>query len=717
MYFNKTFNYPIKISFTLVFLVLVYCVISNLRIFFLLFDNYEIGMSWDWGVPNSQFTLDQFIDQLSPINREFINGKIIGYNFEIFYWAILTIFSLIFGKLYIFVFLVLCKFINIIFLLKLIDRKNLNFTAILLILLYSENFLFQTRILAGHLPFYLFYCLTPLIIFYIINLKKDNFSHMLLPIFSIFYFVNITAIVTYFILLLSLYFFNKKNIELYKLFFIALFSIILSLNTFSFLFISILNPEEFLGSHQINSLSESFKERFVSQTEPKSLNIFVFPFLNYAKSFFYELLNNRPLILNLFDSFFTLILCFLSTLILYLKFLKINKPSYVVVLLISLFLCFGVNNIFIYLASLIDLSLIQSILIFYSNPLRFAFLIFLSLNLIVMNNLEIIKIKPIYNYILILFLISVVLADNLYNYKNNYHPNEKRNTQINAIEYLKPINNEFINQLLNNPDDDFNFIMLPSPRNGWFLNPTTSFPWSTNFYKNSIFYSQVDNLKAIEFENNIYAKKQIQDEFLNFFFDNSIRYLIIPKADKYFVYKNSSISLDYENLNNLNQEVFEVTHIINNLKNKFNEFIIHDDHNFLVFEFNYKSRISANVENKGKNIPIKFKTILNGLYFFYDIDKKVSEINLSDIYFGSYKIILLNKNKILTTLFDKNNIFGSYNKNNQNYFRIEKDLNFNHLVFVFNLYVFIYLLNFIISIIFFCYLISKLLKIYKLKNA
>lgn len=708
-------HYNIKINLKFVLIIFLYSSLTFTKLFFLLNNNYDIGMAWDWGIPNYNNVFYQLIDLLSPVNREFGNGNLIGYNFETYYWLILSIFALFFKKYYIFFLLVVLKSLNIVFFFKIIDKTKRNIFSLSLILVFSEMYFLQTRLIAGHLPFYFSMCLTPMLFYYLLNLQNKTRNQYILVLLSAFFCTNPTFIIIYYISILTFFLFHIKKIGLIIFIKIIFLSILVHINLYFFLLFSAIYPSEFLNTHVFDNLSLLFEKRYEEQTVKKSLVWFTLPVLNFAKSMFYELVNTRPIFLKTLNSALMTTLIISTVFIIKNKLLNIYSSKFILLLFISILLSTGVYNVILPILIYFNFEKLKPLLLFYSNPLRFLYLIFISIILIIAHDIENYFFKKTIIFFSLIVIILNLVFDNLNNYiDNNSYKENPQNLKINFLKQ-KPISEDFLNNILSDEEDDFYFIILPSPRNGWHLKPKSSFPWSTNFYQNSIFYSTPNTKKTILFENLVYDKfdKKIFDEFI---INNSIKYLIITKSEKYFVYKQQNIKLNYDYLENINNELFNVTEKINYLSDTLNDNLVYSDDVFDIFEFKTFPRIYATDINNNR-LSIKFNYFWNGFYLAnINDDIFIKDIHLNDNFYESYFLITFNQffsniYNFLTKTYSES--IRSVKFNDTNLFITNKQFDSGHKILIFNKYVMYHLINYIIS---FIVISIILLHIFKLRR-
>lgn len=664
-------------------------------------------------MPNYKAVIHQFIDMIGVTDREINNGILKGYNFEFFYWLILSFFSIIFGKFYLFSLLVLLKFLNVIYLFKLTPPNQRNVFFILIIIYYTENYTFQSRFLSGHIPFLIIYFLTPMLIFNLFRLHKDKKSKYYVAILSCLFFINPTGILLYFCLItfFSIFLFKKNLIKNYLI--IYLLPIILNLNIFLFIYFSYTNNDFFLGTHyQINNIASTLKDRIDTQLVPKSINFLLFPLNEIRNSLFYEFANNRPVILKLINIslIYFFIFIFIKNIYQYL-FLKLNTSTllsnkkYILLCLATLFLITGVNNsltaaIIYYNSSIISLA--ASI---YSNPGRYLYLLYFIV--LWFGAMGIKKNRYLISILILTLVISNIFFDN----KNNFQKTSEipTSTQTYKVLYNKNLNNDKLDKLLNNPIDDFNFLVFPSPMNSWQLNPKTDLPWSSNFYLNSVFFLKPQKEDEIELVNNLYFVNNL-DFIKNYFYNNSIRYLIINKSDKYFVYKNDFLKFDYSDLKSFNGEVYDITNYILNLRKLLSRHLVFEDENYYIYEFDYLKRVYG-LSTMNKVINLDTSYLLNDFFLIKNINIKKGKILVTDSSNLLSAINFDNLFQLITKIINKDLIIF---KNNLNKKTFELDeLNEPSFIIIFNKYSIIYILIQIFSMTLF---ITLIIKIFRFKN-
>ena len=304
-----------------------------------------------------------------------------------------------------------------------------------------ENYTFQSRFLSGQIPFVIIYSFTPMLIFYFFKIKEKKRNKYIIALLSAVFFINPTGILLFFSFLFFFFIFHTKD---FKLFLIPLIlSVFVNFNIFYFIITSIFNDQFYLGTHvEVTSIKETLNDRIINQLVPKSINILLFPINELRNSLFYEFANNRPNTLRLINIsliYFFIIVTFWN----FYKFLKnkiknknlIINYQFLIITFISLILVSGAKNIFFFILSNIFESLISPIMMIYSNPGRYLYLLYFIF--IWYGGLNIKKNKNL----LFITILSITIGNIYFDNKNNFEEisSNQTKTQTNKVLFKKII--------------------------------------------------------------------------------------------------------------------------------------------------------------------------------------------------------------------------------------------------------------------------------------
>lgn len=644
MIINKNkINFIIK-NYKFNFVFFIFSLFLFSPVFFLTFNNYQIGFSWDWSIPNAELVFNRLLEQLSSINRSYNTGIILGYNFELFYWIIISILTLIFKEYYLYVFLVLFSTINCIYTFKIFPKNSKSLISLLLVLFYAQNFFFISRFLAGHLPFLMVFYIFPVFFYHLNELRQNIHSNLLCKNFliiiflSFLMFVNITGVITYFAFLIFLLIYKIKNFRFsFKLILIILLSIFSNLHIFLFLFLSLFD-QSLIGSHDIRDFNYSADFRVNEQTVKKSFSLFQLPFRGLFNSMFYETMSARPLLLRFFNGIVYLTI-FITPIYYYYKanYITKNIHYYFFNFLLVFIIATGFDNFII--STFYNLNFLKVFYILYSNPLRFYSLLAYISILLLINISNLYAINFLKNKFLIYFILILVCSNlffDLFVYKSNFsYKNHTQNEKINYIKdnYPSELVNIIGNQL------DFNKLSIPPYYISYPLYPMSPYYWQSFFYKQSDLFIQNKFSFSNVILNNLFSDLD-KDEFIEVLKERSVKYIIYSKAEKYLLYDRDLVKNSIE-LNNDLENLPDTTNLINGNLSKLFEYIVYESDNYIVYEFDYLPRVHAVHE---KNIiDLKFKHLLNGIYLIEsNVLKKNDKIILTDLYNDGYFMINFN---------------------------------------------------------------------------